>query len=100
MKTIHLTKKEAEKIAKNLGVKGKPPKKIVFHEEFDKGMRLYVCLHCGYPGMFMGVPIQMCYCKKPRKKIYNLDQLDEFILKLQRIHNRVYKNGGSRMGKG
>jgi len=94
-KTIKLSKKEGEKIAKSHG-HGKPIKKIVFHKDFDKGMRLAVCLHCGYPAMFLGCPIIFCECKKPRTKVYELNKLEDFILKLQRIHSRKKKNLGVR----
>ena len=60
--------------------------KIVFHKDFKKGKRLWLCLNCGYPVVFMGVPMISCDCKKPKPKIYTMDKLDDFILKLQEIH--------------
>ncbi len=89
MKEIKLTQKESEQLTKNirkhLGEKAVPKeiKTIKFHKEFDKGMRLYLCLNCGYPSYFCGFPMVICECKKPRKKIYELKDLDKFILKLQ-----------------
>ena len=63
---------------------------IKFHPDFEKGMRLAVCLNCGYPYLFMGSSEMLndC-CKKPKVKIYELKKLEDFILKLQEIH---YKN--------
>ena len=60
--------------------------KIVFHKDFKKGWRLGLCLNCGFPSMFVGMPLITCKCRKPKLKIYPMDKLEDFILKLQDIH--------------
>lgn len=72
--------KEVSKEQFKKDIKGK---EIVFHEEFNKGMRLWLCLNCGFPTMFMGKAVQLCYCNNCKPKIYPLKKLNEFILKLQ-----------------
>ena len=60
-------------------------KKISFHKDFEKGTRLWLCLNCGYPSIFMGVPIIFCDCKKPKPKIYPIEKIEDFIIQLQEI---------------
>lgn len=99
MKDIKLSKKESDELTKNmrkqLGKKVVKHKieKIVFHKEFDKGPRLYLCLNCGYPSLFWGVPVVICECKKPKKKIYKFEDLEKFIEKLQDMYYKRRKNG-------
>ena len=97
MKSIKLTKKESDKILGNMrkgsiNPKTKRIKEIKFHKEFEKGMRLYLCKNCGYPCMFMGMPMVMCECKKPNKKIYALQDFEKFISDLQKIFFQTIKN--------
>ena len=62
-------------------------KKIVFHDDFELGMRLWLCLNCGFPSIFMGLADEVrCECEKNKPKIYSMDKLSDFILKLQSIH--------------
>ena len=95
VKEIKVTKKQSDRFLKNLKKSGiklktKKIKSIVIHQDFDRGMRLCLCLRCGYPIMYQGIWDYPCeICSSKRVKVYNLDQLDEFIRQIQNI---VYKN--------
>jgi len=97
MHTIKLTKEESEKVTNNLrkgGIKLKDRIKVIkFHKEFSKGLQLQLCLHCGYPKMFMGLPQPDCECNKPKQKAFRLTELDKFISELQKIYYRQHKDG-------
>ncbi|MBU1213539.1 MAG: hypothetical protein KJ587_20080 [Alphaproteobacteria bacterium] len=69
----------------------KKVKRIVFHKDFKKGTRLWLCKNCGYPSYFMGVPMIMCECDNPKGRVYTLDKLEDFILELQNIFFRKKK---------
>ena len=91
LKKIRLTKQESDKILKNMKnsgtkLKTKRIKAIKFHKSFDKGMRLAVCLNCGYPSMFIGLPQLDCGCKKQKIEVYSMNKLMDFVLKLQEIY--------------
>lgn len=87
-----LTKEESDKILKNMKKGGCKPKTkrikaIKFHKDFDKGMRLGLCLKCGYPIMFLGASWYCGQCDYDKKfKAYPLEKLDDFISKLQEMH--------------
>lgn len=67
-------------------------KKMTFHRDFDKGWRLAVCLRCSYPYSFAGSTEGLsCACKTPRWKVYSLNKLDDFILKLQELWTKKNK---------
>ena len=84
--------KEVSKKKFKKQIKGK---KIVFHKSFSKGFRLALCVNCGYPFLFCGVIKYKgyytldCLCKKPKFKIYNIDKLEDFIIKLQGIMIKI-----------
>ena len=64
-------------------------KKITFHKDFNKGARIVLCLKCGYPVMFYGAWVLDCdICNSKKNKIYNIEDLQDFILKQQSI---IYK---------
>lgn len=99
LKDIILTKEESKKLTENMrkslgknAVK-KTIEKIVFHKDFEKGMRLSVCLKCGFPQIFWGKGMKRCDCKPFRQKYYSIDEIENFILKLQSIYDKRKKGG-------
>jgi len=93
MQKIKLKKKESNRILLNLKKcrvmpKPKQIKHIVFHKDFDKGMRLVLCHKCGYPNMFMGFALfDRCkICNSKKIEIYDMKHLDKFIIKIQEIY--------------
>ena len=75
--------KEISKEQFKKDIKGK---KIKFHKDFNKGFRLWLCLNCGYPTMFMGLSVQLCECSNCKIKVYEMSELQDFLLKIQDIH--------------
>lgn len=62
-------------------------KKINFHEDFNKGSRLWLCESCGFPVLFIGLSDGVsCECKSCDPKVYKLEELEDFIFKLQEIY--------------
>jgi hypothetical protein len=58
MRKIKLSPKESKQLTsrmKKIGVKTKSDiKSIDFHKDFNKGIRIAVCKHCGNPQLFCG----------------------------------------------
>lgn len=90
MQPIKLSKKESKEITEKLKNARIPIKRdikqIKFHKSFDKGWQLALCKECGYPSIFMGIPMFSC-CKKQKIKVYplNFKSLGKFIYDLQSI---------------
>ena len=68
MKQIKLSKRESEKLTKRM-------RKHLGKKSIPKEIK----------NIFLGAPVIMCHCRKPRKKIYEIKDLEKFILKLQDI---------------
>jgi Zn finger protein HypA/HybF involved in hydrogenase expression len=68
-------------------------KKIVFHKDFDKGMRLALCQNCGYPVYFAGLWDYPCECCGSKKvKIYEMNRFENFIFRLQEMAHKREKS--------
>lgn len=92
-----LSDKEGDEILCNMArcgcitKKKQKMKELRMHNEFKKGWRLSLCQNCGYPILFIGVPFEMCECKKPKRKVYLLNDISKFILDSQKMWCKCQK---------